>query len=399
MPRLDCPLARQPREPYNYPMVEPIRVMLDASPVVQGHAGIARYTEELAAALLRLPDPPEVRLFSVDPEGRKPAGALAGLPHLSNRRSNKGWRLEVMGRWLFGQSFDRQVGPVDVFHGTDHLLPPFRTVRTVFTVFDLSHLRHPETHLPLNRTYLTWMMPRFARGADRVIAISESTAADVVGMLGVPRDRVRVIPLGVGPAFGPRSREEIDRVRARHGIPERYVLTVSTIEPRKNLRTLVDAFLDAQLPDVTLVLAGREGWLTDSALGPRAREASRTGRIVQTGFVEDRDLPALYSGAMVFAFPSLFEGFGLPVLEAMACGAPVLVSRSSSLPEVVGDAGELLPPTDTSAWTQGLSGLIEHPARREELRARGMARAHGFSWDETARRTLDVYREIHAHRT
>jgi glycosyltransferase involved in cell wall biosynthesis len=370
--------------------------MLDITPAIHGAAGIARYSRELTLALAALPHALDLSLFEVCPRETRLPTPLASLPCVRRNQTARRWRTDVLVDWLLGRSADSLISHADVFHATDHVLPRLRRTRTVFTVYDLSHLHHPSAHLLLHRSYLQLMLPRFLAAADRIIAISRFTARDVIARMRVPEDRIRVIPLGVSARFRSQPPEEVERVRARYGLPERYILSLATIEPRKNLPLLIEAFLESNLPGVSLVLAGGEGWLAERALGARAREAE--GRIALTGFIDESDLPALYSGALLFAFPSLFEGFGLPVLEAMSCGAPVLASNASSLPEVVGDAGILLPPGNVQAWVEALKELACRADRRAELREAGIARAAGFTWDRVARDTLEVYRELHASR-
>jgi glycosyltransferase involved in cell wall biosynthesis len=238
------------------------------------------------------------------------------------------------------------------------------------------------------------MMPRFLRQADRIIAVSENTRREALRSYDLDPERIDVIPEGVDERFradvDPGAVEEI---RGRYALPPRFVLSIGTIEPRKNLTTLLEAFVAVRgrHPDVGLVIAGGRGWMYESFF-ERLRQLGLERDAVLTGYVPDGDVPALLNAAEVFAFPSEFEGFGLPPLEAMACGVPVLSSNAASLPEVVGDAGVLLPPRDVRAWVQALDSLLGDPAPRAELRAAGLARSRRFTWSAAARRTLEVYR-------
>jgi len=374
-----------------------LRVAIDLSPAVQEHGGIGRYARELARALAG-PDL-DLRAFVVDAGGRTPAPPLERLPVVGLASSNKAWRLRTMLSSFAGHSLDRVVGDVDVFHGTDHLLPPFKRTAAVLTVHDLSHLHVPRTHLPMNRTFLDIMLPRFVRAADVILAVSESTRRDVIATYGVDADRVRTTHLGVGPLYAPPAPARVAEVRARHGLPARYLLGVGTLEPRKNLKTLLAAFAAIGAKDLGLVLVGPRGWRIEEALGGRDLPAGVRDRVVLTGFVPEDDLPALYGGAEAFAYPSLFEGFGLPVLEAMACGAAVVASDTTSLPEVVGDAGILVPPTDVDAWVSALRALLDDAGLRARLGDAARARAARFTWEATAAVTRRAYEEAHARRS
>ncbi len=375
------------------------QLIVDLTPTLQGFGGIGRYAAELAGALAA-GGTPGLRLFTVDRAGRPAPGSLAALPMTQRRQAARAWRFEIALSGWIGRDLDAAVGarPGDVFHATDHVLPPLsRRVRSVFTLHDLSYLDVPETHSSPNRTYLKWMMPRFLRRADVVVAVSESTRRRAISTYGLVPERIRTVHHGVGAQFHPAPPAEIERVRARYALPARYVLCVGTLEPRKNLVTARAAFAAAGLAGVALVHAGPRGWLHDEAIGPDPA----AGAVMHfAGPVGDADLPALYSGAEAFLFPSLYEGFGFPVLEAMACGTPVLSSDTTSLPEIVGDAGVLLPPRDVAAWTAALRAIAGEPGRerRQELAARGRARAARFTWDATARAMRVIYEELHAPR-
>jgi glycosyltransferase involved in cell wall biosynthesis len=293
---------------------------------------------------------------------------------------------------------DHAFAGVRVFHATEHLLPVLRQARSVFTLHDAAYLHYPQFHLPRNRLFLRLMMPRFLARADAVIAISEFTRRDAERIYGVRPERLHVIPEGVEARFRPIDDTEVlGQVRARWRLPEHFILCVGTIEPRKNLLTLIEAYAAllgrGEAQDVGLVIAGGKGWLY-TEFYDRLRALGLEGRATLTGYVPDDDLPALINCAQVFAFPSVFEGFGLPPLEAMACGVPVVCSNASSLPEVVGEAGLLLDPRDTGAWVEGLRRLLVDGALRARLRAQGLARAAGFTWDAAARQTQAVYQAV-----
>ncbi len=368
-----------------------MKVCIDVSAAAQGRGGIGRYSEQLARALTALP----VLELSLLYHGRARVGlppALAGLPRRHVRLGSKPWRAGVALAHVLRLPLDRLVGPVDVFHATDHLLPPLRRVATVFTVHDLAFLVHPETHLRGNRLFLAAVVPRFARAATRVIADSEATRQDVLRYCGVPPEHVRVVHLGVDARFRPLDpREARALVAARFGLRSDYLLFVGTLEPRKNLRALLAAH--CAIPDAPpLVIAGAPGWRYAEVY--REVRARRDGaRVRFLGRVAEADLPALYSAATAFCYPSRYEGFGLPPLEALACGTPVVCSDRSALPEVVGDAALLVDPDDPRAITAALGRVLTDEELRRELRGRGLARAAQFTWERAAAATAAVYAE------
>lgn len=377
-----------------------MRVCLDLSPAVQDHAGLGRYSEELARALLELHDGCEVRIFYTDSRGRKPAPPLDALPHKSMRWPNKPWRMSALVCSYTHFPMDSLAGDADVFHATDHLLPHLRRIPSVFTLHDLIPLERPAAHLPLNRWYLQLMLPRFLRRADAIICVSQHTKNDAVRFFQGIESKIHVIPEGVNSSFRPvQDPEALAEVRARYDLPERFILFVGTIEPRKNLETLWEAYraLRSEGRTEKLVVVGRKGWLYQPTLA-RLRDLGLEDEVLFSGYVSNSDLPAIYALAKCFVFPSLYEGFGLPPLEAMACGCPVVCSNSSSLPEVCGDAAILIPPTDASALTSALRRLLEDAALRDDLRTRGLQQAARFTWEEAARKTLEVYRSVVGHR-
>ena len=287
---------------------------------------------------------------------------------------------------------------VDVFHSSDVLLWRQPGALNVVTIYDLTALLFPECHTAGTRE-LQLRKYRFAREeAGVVVAISAATKRDVVAHLGIPTQRVRVVYGGVSPAFRPLENcEVLEQALALLGlVPGGYILHVGTIEPRKNLVRLVGAYHRMRKmvssPPPKLVLAGPPGWRSRPVF-ERIEVLGLEREVLFLGRVPAGVFPALYNGAVVFVYPSLYEGFGLPPLEAMACGLPVVVSNVSSLPEVVGDAGVLVDPTDTQALAVALACLLGDVERRIVLSARGLARASLFSWQRAARETLAVYRE------
>jgi glycosyltransferase involved in cell wall biosynthesis len=270
-------------------------------------------------------------------------------------------------------------------------------VKFVLTVHDLIY-RHFPASMPLgHRLFTRWVQPGVARKADRVIVPSQATRADAVRFLGLDPGRLRVIPYGQGNAFREiNDRAVIDAVLGRCGVRRPYVLSVARGYPHKNLGGLLRAFARLPLhgaPDTRLVLVG-DRYVVGSELDGLIDSLGVRPRVVFTGFLPNDELNALYCGADVFAFPSLAEGLGLPLVEAMACGVPVVASRASAVPEAVGDAGVLVDATDPDDFAAALAGVLRDPARRAELREKGLKRAAGFTWERCAAETLAVYREL-----
>ena len=288
--------------------------------------------------------------------------------------------------------------PVDVLH-VQFTAPPLAPCPLVVSIHDLTFEHLPETFKRRSRMQLRLTVRRSARKAARILALSESARQDIIETYNIAPERVTTIPLAAPTHFGPVTNEgELQRVRHTYGIAGDYILSVGSIQPRKNLVRLVGAYsrLRAERPGVklpTLVLVGKKAWLYGETL--RAIEQSGVGdQILLTDYVSEKDLPALYSGALCFVYPSYFEGFGLPPLEAMKCGASVIVGNQTSLPEVVGDAGLLVNPFDEAEIAAALAQLIDNPDLREQLRVKGLQRAEKFSWHDTARRTLEVYEQV-----
>lgn len=295
-------------------------------------------------------------------------------------------------------SAELRKNPVDVLH-VQFTAPPFCPCPVVVSVHDLSFEHLPHTFHRRSRTQLRLTVRHSVRRAARVLTLSEHTRNDVIETYGIDGPRVEVIPIAASPKFKPVSDDkELQRVRQIYRITSDYILSVGSIQPRKNLVRLVRAYsllrnkLGAdKLPK--LVFVGKRAWLYDETL--RALEDASLGdSVVLTGYVPESDLPALYSGATCFVYPSIFEGFGLPPLEAMQCGTPVIIGNRTSLPEVVGDAAFAVDPFDIDAIAAAIEQLLNKPTLRDELRVKGLERAKIFDWSETARRTLRVYEQV-----
>jgi glycosyltransferase involved in cell wall biosynthesis len=284
----------------------------------------------------------------------------------------------------------RRIG-AHLVHGPAFVGPLLAPCPVVITIHDLSFIRFPTLFRPANRLYLTVLTRLSARRARRLIAVSAHTAAETTRLLGVPSERIDVVYHGVDPAFHPLPADEVAVFRQRQGLPERFVLCVGTLEPRKNQTRLVEAFARIHDGQVKLVLVGGKGWLYDE-LFTRVEALGLSKEIIFPGYVMNDELPLWYNAATILAYPSLYEGFGMPVLEAQACGTPVLTSNVSSLPEAAGDAASMVDPYDVEALAAELDRLLTDKLLRHELRKRGLAHASQFTWPLMAQETADVYR-------
>jgi len=368
-----------------------VAIYVDVSAAVHGKAGLGRYAGTLALELHALLGD-RMRIFQNSLGRRGPLPGWEGREPAGVRWGYKPWRALVLARQALRLGMDGLLPDAELFHATEHLLPLFRRVPTVLTVHDLIFERYPEHHKFWNYRYLKAAMPLYCRRATAIIAVSEATKADLVSCYGIDHEKVTVIPEAAAAHFRPVARERVAEVQRRYGVPERYVLYVGTLEPRKNLVALLDAcgpLIDEGLFD-GVVLAGSRGWLCDELDAHLAALAWRD-RVVLTGYVPDVDLPALYSGALLSVQPSVYEGFGLTVLEAMACGSPACVSRASSLPEVGGDAVRYFDPHDVAGMMAALRCVASDADLRADMRERGLQRAARFSWRATAERTLNLY--------
>jgi glycosyltransferase involved in cell wall biosynthesis len=359
-----------------------VRIGFECSTIAPGRSGIGYYAERLLHALgAELSPGDELWALTM---GDAPAGARAA-PRFHPRAYKTLWMNVAVPRVA-------RALKLDLYHFTNNVGPLRFGPPYVVTIHDLSTRLLPETH-PLRRRLMhsLHLVPT-ARHARRVITSSNGSAKDIVDLLGVPRERIDVIPLAADAQFRPV--EDVDllaRARRRYRLDGPFVLYVGNIEPRKNLVRLVEAFARVRAPGVTLALAGGLAWMSQSTT-ERIRALGLEHRVRLLGYVPDEDLPALYSAAEVFAYPSLLEGFGLPVLEAMACGTPVITSTAASLVEIADGAARLVDPHSIGDIARALADLLASGDERARLAAAGLARARQYSWEETARRTLDSYR-------
>ncbi len=358
---------------------------IDASRLsVKRLTGTETYSFELIKALARLESDRKFELYfnSASPPDRLPAlGEAICIPF---PRLWTHVRLSVeMAR--------RRPGVLFV---PAHVIPIVHP-RSVVTIHDLGYLEHPETHPPGDLRMLDWSTRWSIRAATKVIAISQATKNDLQQHYRVPSDKIRVVHHGVSESLQPATRDEVAQVRLKYALTERYVLAVGTVQPRKNLARLAEAVLALNCSGerIELVVAGKPGWLSN-VVERDISTSGASGNVRLLGYVEDRDLAALYTGAEVFCQPSLYEGFGMPVLEAMACGTPVVAANRSSLPEIGGDAAIYADPFSADSIAQTLSRVLAEPELRQNMIGRGLLRVRDFTWNRTATQTMNVLQEV-----
>lgn len=374
-----------------------MRIGIEYTAAVRQGGGIGRYARSLVRGLTTVGSAHSYRLLFA---GGAPRNVDEKWPHnfrliplpLSDYWMTVLWQRLRVPLWA-----DLFTGTVDLFHSPDFVLPPLRKAKSILTVHDLSFLRHPECYEAAFREYLESAVPRSVGRADLILADSESTRQDLIELLAVDSDRVEVLYSGVEKRFHPITDAiSLARVREQYGLPERFILSVGTLQPRKNYERLLEAYgclIDRIDLDVKLVIAGGKGWLYERIFR-RVEELELNGKVIFLGFFEDDDLPTLYILADLFVFPSLYEGFGLPPLEAMACGTPVVSSNASSLPEVVDGVAEMVDPLDVDGLAEAMFRVLSEGDLRAEMIRKGLIRAGQFTWEGAARALLHSYERL-----
>jgi glycosyltransferase involved in cell wall biosynthesis len=366
-----------------------MRIAFDATTLTEGRTGVGYYTEHLLQHLAREVERTGDELVVIS---NKPIDTAAPLPkHVRVYRARQ-FPLRIGWMQLLASRVLKDVRP-DVAHFTNGMMPPSVPVPTVVTIHDMSLRLHPQCH-PVRRLLINRpLLSHAIRSAARIVTVSHSARRDLQRLHCIDDNRVSVVHEAAAPRFQPiTNRLLLDDVRRRYRLPRRFVLYVGTIEPRKNLPRLMEAFAAARRQGIPhdLVCAGPYGWSSRNLTDVIDRLGLRHA-VHFTGYVPVKDLPAIYNLGEMFAFPSVYEGFGLPVVEAMACGTPVVTSNTSSLDEIASGAAETVDPYDVSALTTAFVRLARDASWRRELSERGLARARQFSWARTAREMLAVY--------
>jgi glycosyltransferase involved in cell wall biosynthesis len=380
-----------------------MRIGLDLWLCTPSRGGIGRYAEELTRALVA--EGGDACEFVLFPGLEYPswlAGVLRARP-AAVRLGVEGWKRHRRGfptrllrsNLVIAPRVRRQ--SIDIFHSMDFLDTPLMglgSAAVVSTIHDISPLLYPDTFTRRHALFFRVLARPLLRRADRIITVSQAAAAEILEWDPSLEGKLNVVYEGVSPHFRPASSDEVAAIRTRYGLPGGYILCVGTVQPRKNLARLIEAYAlltarDGGIPP--LVIAGGLGWLYEPIVN-KVAEYRVADRVKFLGFVPDADLPALFTGASLFVFPSMHEGFGLPVLEAMACGAPVVTSNRSALPEVAGDAAVLVDPLDVESIADGIAKILKDQVIARRLAEAGRHRAAQFTWTAAARKLLEIYR-------
>lgn len=373
-----------------------MKILVEGSPLFGKRTGVGQYTTRLLSAAQRQDTTNTYTVFGFLAPGRKPV--------LPNDSFTYKWVRSIPGRVYsrmlkkhVAPAINRLVGNADIYLFPNFVRYPLKgKTKSIVVVYDLSFLLHGEHSQDANRTFLTAFVPGSIAESDHVITISENSKREIMEHYGVAAEKISIVSPAVDhDEYRPRSEQEIAPMREKYQLPKNYILYTGTLEPRKNIVGLLDAYanLDPSLQQAyPLVLTGKRGWL-DESITQRLEELSELP-IITTGYVPDEDLPLLYSGANLFVYPSLYEGFGMPPLEAMACGVPVITSDNSSLPEVVGDAGITIAADDTKALTEAMHAVLVDNTKATHMRKQGLTQAQRFNWADSGRKLIDLINEV-----
>ncbi len=370
-----------------------MRICVDIQSAVAQRAGVGRYTRQLVEHLgaSKLPGD-DLSLFYFDFHRR---GLDFACPGTTPRpvRWIPGTIVQQAWKRIQAPPFDWFAGKADLYHFPNFTIPPLSCGKSIVTLHDMSFVRHPEFAETKNLNYLTAVIHDTARRADAIITVSRFSKKEIEETLGVAPDRVFAIPLGISPGFTRPPADTISTLRHQLKLDRPYLLTVGTLEPRKNLPFMIEVFEKLDHFEGDLVLAGMPGWQVEPILA-RIHNSPRRNRIRHLDFVPDTQLPALYAGAELFLITSFYEGFGFPPLEAMACGTPVVSSGGGSLSEMLGTSAVTIPNFDSTEWASTIQSLLADKTRRDRLGTEGLAHAATYSWRSTALKTWDVYRQV-----
>lgn len=373
---------------------------IDISQIVYEGTGVATYTRSLVEALLKASSNDDYILFGSSLRTRRILKEFLKSLQTKTAKGKFSYLppklLEFLWNGVHLFPIENFIGEVDVFHSSDWLEPPTKFAKKVTTLHDLTVFKYPETFSPAGGHDIVKNQKRklfFAkRECDRIICVSKTTKNDAMEILGIPERKLEVVYEAADPFYFPRGNEAVIKVRDKFHIKGDFLLCVGTREPRKNLDRVVMAFseITQKYPNLNLVIAGKYGWGDEKM----SKVKGQMSKVKILGYVEKEDLAGLYSGAIAFTYPSLYEGFGLPILEAMACGCPVVTSNLGSMKEIAGEAAVLVDPVSISGIASGILKIVGDSKTRNDLINEGQKRNLEFSWEKTAFQTLDIYRSL-----
>lgn len=367
-------------------------IAIDTSPIYRSKAGVGSYTKNLIGELPKIEHNTPYLLFNLKEQfGIKNKETRNAILRFAGAVKHLWWEQFLLPLSLWFRD-------IDLFHSPAFICPFIKTCRTVITIHDMAYLLYPDKFVSTYRRYLKFWVPLSVRVADKIITDSACSKRDIVRLFGISEKKVEVVYLGKSRDFQPiTDKSLIDDFREKYSLRRDFILYVGTLEPRKNITGLISAYrlfkdMSPHL-NYALVIGGGKGWMY-SDIFKLIEKLSLVDDVIFLGYVQDKELPTLYNAAKLFVYPSLYEGFGLPVLEAMACGIPVITSNTSSLPEIVADAGIMLDPLDINALAEAMYNVLMDDNLRNSLIEKGLKRAENFSWEKTAAMTMDIYREV-----
>ncbi len=351
-------------------------------------AGIHVYLSEV---LRNLP-PSQALTYQIFSSFAPPSDAQADLKWMQTNPV----AANPLGRILWEQLIwpvRSRIAGCDLIHGAAFSLPAGSLLPSVVTIFDLSFIYYPELFPTFRRMYLKWATQLACRKATKIITISEASKQDIVDLFGIKEEKIEVIYPGSRDIFAPPSESDLTAFRKRKKLPKRFILHVGTLQPRKNLKKLVEAFHATATEDVDLIFAGGKGWFYEEIF-QTVQALGIEDKVHFPGYVPDEELPLWYAAADLLVFPSVYEGFGMPIVEAMSCGTPVIASNASAMPEAVGDAGALFDPANTKELSSMLQNLLNDPVKLQQMSKLGIIQAQKFSWEKAGKETLEVYLDV-----
>ncbi len=376
-----------------------MKILVDAQPMTGLLTGIARYLRNMYTVMSEIKQA-EISYLT----GKK---LVHNMPPLADtekwqKTTNAVWKLPdpvVFGlRALFWLNYERRLSRVtraesfDLYHETAFIPAKQTHTPTVYSIYDLSLRRFRETHPRERVWFFEYFIKRRLKFADHILTISEFIRQEIIEEFNVPPEMVTAVPLAPDPLFGPRASDQVKNVKIHYNLPESYLLFVSSLEPRKNVGLLIKAMQSIKA-DIPLVIVGWQGWGEKDWL-EKVKSKGLLNRIYLTGHVHDEHLAEIYNGATALVYPSIYEGFGLPIVEAMACGCPVICSNAASMPEVAGDAALLIDPQDSDNLASAIETVVMDSKVRDDLIIKGQTQAKSFCWERTARETLEVFQRV-----